>query len=66
VTADPLDAFTTPITSGTKPAPTSAGRLSRTRRRMLTRQLDDLAAARANAAIRARSYPIRSGGPRGH
>jgi hypothetical protein len=65
MTGEPLGVFTVPITSGTRPAPAGAGRLSEARQAALGQQLDALAAARAAAAFQARTYPIRTGGRHG-
>jgi hypothetical protein len=66
MTGRPLDAFTVPITTGTRPAAASAGQLCPARRAALGRHLEDLAAARAAAAVHARTYPIHTGGRHGH
>jgi hypothetical protein len=54
----PLDDFTTPIVSGLTEAPEGVGRLSSARAAELDTQLRDLASARAEAEVGARTYVV--------
>lgn len=59
--SEPLEAHLTPIRSGVTPAPKGAGQLSRERAEWLDEQLRGLRAARARAAVEARSYVVGEG-----